>query len=129
MGNFYVSFTVKIDDSDLVAEALRQAGREAYVSPSLNNYVLVADADADRQDPAAIEQVGKLLSTRLEKPVLAILNHDDDILHYWLFEKGQVIDKYDSAPGYFSGEDNPPSGGNAELLCSTFSKVTRACSH
>jgi hypothetical protein len=120
MGNFYVSFTVKTDDAGAAVETLRRAGRSAFVTPELTGYVLVTDELADQQDPMAIQQVGELLSGELEKPVLAVLNHDDDILCYWLFEGGRTTDQYDSDPGYFEGEDEPPSGGDAERLCSAF---------
>jgi hypothetical protein len=51
-----------------------------------------------------------------------ILNHDDDILWYQLFENGKLIDEYDSTPGYFDKSAGPssPSGGNARALCHAF---------
>jgi hypothetical protein len=52
--------------------------------------------------------------------VLAVLNHDDDILWYQLYLSGKLADEYDSAPGYFEGELSPPAGGDAQKLCSAF---------
>ena len=52
--------------------------------------------------------------------MLAVLNHDDDILFYHLYERGAKTDEYCSTPGYFSGEDSPPSGGDARKLCRAF---------
>ena len=126
MGNFYVNFTLKSEDSDAVAATLRSAGRDAFVSPNLSGYVVVTDRAADEQDPRQIQQVGELLSTGLSTPVLAVLNHDDDILCYWLFENGRTTDEYNSDPGYFSGEDLSPSGGDADRLCSAFGKAEAA---
>jgi hypothetical protein len=122
MGSFYVNFTVKAEDPESVAQTLRRAGRKAFVSPDLSGYVVVTDQEADEQNPEAIQQVGELLSGALKTSVLAVLNHDDDILCYWLFENGSTTDEYNSAPGYFTGEDVQPSGGDAGRLCSVFGR-------
>jgi hypothetical protein len=54
--------------------------------------------------------------------VLAILNHDDDILWYHLYEDGRLMDKYNSSPNYFepTAEPSAPAGGNAQQLCTAF---------
>jgi hypothetical protein len=39
---------------------------------------------------------------------------------YYLYRHGEKADSYNSAPGYFSGEPTPPSGGNAAVLTETF---------
>jgi hypothetical protein len=102
MGKFYVNFSVKSTDQQQVAEVLRDAGRVAIVSPPQAGYVVVYDEETDRQALASIVQVGTLLSESVNAPVLAVLNHDDRILRYWLFEKGAIVDAYDSRPDYFN---------------------------
>lgn len=121
MGNFYVNFAVKGDDPKRIADSLKQARREAFITPPINGYVVVYEKEADSQDIRAIEEVGLLLSRDAEAPVLAVLNHDDDILCYWLLDGGQVIDTYNSCPDYFGegNEEAGASGGNTELLCAT----------
>jgi hypothetical protein len=134
MGSFYVNFAVKRDDSGPVADAMRRAGYKAIVTPPLDGYVVVYEETSDTQDGEAIERVGALLSREAGAPVLAVLNHDDDILCYWLFTDGQVIDSYNSTPDYFdgAGEEDPeaeaelggkewPAEGNAQRLCDVLS--------
>ena len=55
-----------------------------------------------------------------------MLNHDDDILAYWLFEGGELADEYNSCPGYFSGGDEIPAGGDATKLCAAFGVAAKA---
>lgn len=120
MGSFYVNYTVRSTDQLRVAKAL--AGRNAFVTAPANGALVVFDEAADSQDQATVMELGKLLSSKLDAPVLAVLNHDDDIFWYGLFEKGECTDEYDSSPGYFDpeGEPQPPSGGDVEMLCAAF---------
>lgn len=128
MGNFYVNFAVKHDDSKRIAESLKQARRKAFVTPPMNGYVVVYEEESDSQDTGAIVVVGALLSREAEAPVLAVMNHDDDILCYWLFEGGQLTDSYNSCPDYFGegDEEEGASGGNSEVLCAALSPSAAA---
>lgn len=132
MGNFYVNFSVKTTNQEHVVNVLRQANRVAVVTPYQDEYIVVYDQEAESQDAQVIVDLGSLLSQRLELPVLAVLNHDDDVLCYWLFEKGELLDYYNSKPDYFDGffdefEDSDVSsepdvsateqGGDANQLC------------
>lgn len=121
MGSFYTNFTVRYDDHFAVADALRSIGRTAYVAPAVNGYTVVFDCESDMQDVAAIENVGLHLSRVLETAVLGILNHDDDILCYFLFRFGQWFDSYNSCPSYF---DDSCDAGTTEFdagkLCEAF---------
>lgn len=101
MGKFYVNFSVKSVDPQRVANLLQDAGRSAIVSPPQAGYVVVYDEETDRQALPPIVLIGNLLSNALDVPVLGILNHDDRILRYWLFEAGMIVDAYDSRPDYF----------------------------
>jgi hypothetical protein len=120
MGNFYVNFSVRTADQQRIADALRRAGRVALVTAPDNDYIVIYDEEADSQATAPILKVGGLLSEVAQAPVLAMLNHDDDILCYWLFEQGQVTDSYNSRPDYFGeGEDEggAAQGGDVQRLC------------
>jgi hypothetical protein len=118
MGNFYVNHTVRGATLDAVAKAM--AGRPCIIAPAENNYVVVYDAESDTQDPEVITELGQKLSRDLNAAVLAVLNHDDDILFFQLFQNGKVTDEYDSAPGYFEGNDSGPTGGNPAKLAEAF---------
>ncbi len=122
MGNFYVNFAVKRPDQKRVVEALKRAKRTALVTPVSGEYVVVYDEESDSQNTDVIMAVGKLLSREAGAPVLAVLNHDDDVLCYWLFEGGQMTDTYNSCPDYFGeGDEAAPMGGGAKRLCTALS--------
>jgi hypothetical protein len=126
MGHFYVNFTLKTTDSDDVADTLEQAGRSAFVTRPQGGCVVVFEEQTDSQDVNEIEEVGAMLSKQQKCPVLAILNHDDDILAYWLCDRGQLIDSYNSAPDYFAGSMEGDRGGDVDLLCKTLGKPAAA---
>lgn len=120
MGNYYVNFTVRTANQAAVVAALE--GRSAIVTPPQGNYIVVADEESDDQNTEVIRSLAQSLSSRVGAPVLAVLNHDDDILWYCLSRSGVVVDEYDSSPGYFdsSADLSPPAGGNAKILCDAF---------
>lgn len=120
MGNFYTNYTLRGPSQQSVAAAL--AGRKATVTPPHGGCVVAFDEDSDDQDQGCIVELAARLSSELRCPVLAVLNHDDDILWYLLCDGGQQIDEYDSSPGYFdpSAEPSAPAGGDAQRLCATF---------
>jgi hypothetical protein len=115
VGNFYVNFSVKAAEPKRVADVLRSAGRVALVTPAQRGAVVVYEEEADTQATGPILDVGALLSRAVDAPVLAVLNHDDDILCYWLFERGALVDAYNSRPDYFGGAGE--QGGDARRLC------------
>ncbi len=120
MGNFYANYTVRASDPQQVAAAL--AGRTAAVTPVRNDCVVVFDAESENQDIDVISELASQLSGQLSSPVLAVLNHDDDVLWFQLYDKGKLSDEYNSAPSYFdtTGELSPPAGGDADKLCAAF---------
>ncbi len=120
MGNFYVSLTVRDADPLKVASALK--GRAALVTPAFGECVVAVDQACDEQDEDVIRGLTERLSRQLGCVVLTVLNHDDDVLLYWLCDHGEIVDEYDSAPGYFDAEAEPssPAGGDAAQLCFLF---------
>lgn len=120
MGNFYVNHTVLTPDNSALMDGLRSLGRSAFVGKTVDGMTLFFDEESDTQNDEVIRAVGADVTSSLKCPVLAVLNHDDDILCYWLFDSGNVVDEYNSCPGYFSGEDTTPSGGDAHQLAAAF---------
>jgi hypothetical protein len=126
VGNFYVNYTTRGPERESVAKCLRSAKRKAFVSPTLNDITVFYDEKADSQDDKVIKDLGARASKDLGAPVLAVLNHDDDILSYWLFEAGKLADEYNSCPGYFDGGDETPAGGDSKKLCAAFGVAAKA---
>lgn len=124
MGNFYTNITLRGPGQADVAAAL--AGRRAYVAPAAGGFTVVYDEQSDEQDPATLGALAGDLSREFRCPALAVLNHDDDILAYWLYDQGTLVDSYDSAPGYFTGKAGPPEGGNAKLVCEAMGAAQNA---
>lgn len=117
MGNFYVNVTVKgPTQGDLVAH-LKTADCRAYLSPTVQGVTSVVSDLCDLMSGGDFMTFATELSKALGSPALAVMNHDDDILAYWLFKRGTLVHEYDSNPGYFSGEGGGPSGGDAQGLC------------
>jgi hypothetical protein len=119
MGNFYVNYTLRGPAQKEIAAALE--GRTARVTPEHNGCVVAFDELSDRQDTDEISSLAEKLSDQFGCPVLAVLNHDDDILWYQLYLSGTLADEYNSSPGYFEAtEPSPPEGGSAEKLAEVF---------
>lgn len=127
MGNFYVNYATRGSDQAAVAKSLRSAKCKAFVGPTLDNVTVFFDEESDSQNDSVIKNLGKQVSRDIVAPVLAVLNHDDDILAYWLFEDGKLSDEYNSCPGYFTGDGgDSPAGGDAKKLCAAFGVPTEA---
>ena len=119
MGNFYVNYTLRGPSQEAAANAL--TGRNAIVTPVKDGCVVVFDEQSDEQDTEVIADLAKHLSRECNCPVWAVLNHDDDVFWYQLHVVGELVDEYDSSPGYFDAtEPSPPKGGDAQKLCSAF---------
>jgi hypothetical protein len=120
VGNFYANYTLHGPSQQAIAAVL--AGRTALVTPAQNGCVVVFDEESEEQNPEVIGDLATRLSRELDCPVLALLNHDDDILWYRLYLSGDLADEYDSSPDYFDSPAEPsgPAGGDARKLCSAF---------
>ena len=120
MGNFYTNYILRGPSQEAVVAALGE--RSAIVTPAQDGCVVVFDEASDGQDQKVITALATQLSRDLHCPVLAVLNHDDDIFWYQLYLSGKLADEYDSCPGYFdaSAEPSAPTGGDVKKLCSAF---------
>ena len=130
MGNFYVNYTLRGPSQRAVGEML--AGRSSIVTPWQAGCTVVFDEESEEQNEEVIGELASKLSGAFHCPLLAVLNHDDDILGYQLYIDGELEDEYCSTPGYFAGMgdelENPggdplsiePEGGNAKKICDAF---------
>jgi len=120
MGNFYTSHTLRGPSQDEVIAWL--GNRPAYVSKTERSCTTVLDQACESQDRQELADLAHRLSEHFRCPVLAVLNHDDDVLYFELYEDGKKTDEYNSAPSYFDveGGDDEPVGGDASRLATAF---------
>jgi hypothetical protein len=119
MGNFYGNITLATNDSSAASKALRDLGRDAYLSASSGFVVVFDSVELDSQN---VTRLLAELTRRLSCAGLAVMNADDDVLAYVLADRGRLVDEYDSNPGYETGRHPPPSGGQARLLSAAFAR-------
>lgn len=121
MGSKYVSFAVHRPDPERVADLLRRGGYKAIITPPQSDYVVVYEEKSEF-DEDQITEVGTLLSREADALVFAALNFDEDVFAYWLFEKGHLLDSFNSHPrfGEVSKSDDEPRGGDAQRLRQAF---------
>lgn len=114
--------TLRGPDQAGAAGAAQALGLSAFVSPAFSALTVICERESDTQDPAIWHRVAKDLSLKLTCPALAVLNHDDDILMYALYRSGELMDEYNSYPGYWeeTDEGSVPVGGDARKLCDLF---------
>ena len=124
MGNFYVNHTLRSDDAAAAAAVLKAARRRAWVAPAVDGQVVVYDEASDSQAEPEFRGVGRLLSRELDAPCLMVLNHDDSVLLYELYEAGQRIEEYSSNPAFPNAHGKPK--GRGTRLCSAWGRATAA---
>jgi hypothetical protein len=117
MGTFVTNLHVRDANRNAVIEGLRSLDvLPAFVRGSPENTWTSIFPEAADQDEAALSEMASSLSKALNRPVIAFLVHDSDVFCYWLYNGGKELDRYNSAPGYFAGEETPPEGRNPDML-------------
>jgi hypothetical protein len=121
MTTFYANLTLMGPQQEKIVDYLNQQGRVALVSPTIDAFTVVYDQGCEDQQRETLHQLGLDLCTHFNCPVLAVMNKNDDVLWYQLFNKGGVVDEYNSTPDYDGrGRSSRPEGGDADLLCMVF---------
>ncbi|MBS2002172.1 MAG: YbaB/EbfC family nucleoid-associated protein [Candidatus Obscuribacterales bacterium] len=115
MGNFYSNITLSTGERDKVINFLIEQKRHTFVYP-IDDFICVFP-----KHDSVLFELAEQLSALLKCPAFAVMIHDDDLLIYKLFDSGKLLDQYNSCPGYFSGVDQPSSGGDPEKLCLVYS--------
>ncbi len=120
MGLFCVNFHFRTMDDKALAEALDRRGVGHYhIAPAKGGWTSLYEEQASEQDDRRIRELGGGLSRDLHVPCIAFLVHDSDVACYWLFDNGELLDEYNSDPGYFDSHTDArpsPSGGHADVL-------------
>ena len=117
MGNFYTNCAIRGVATEEVVGFFEETGRSGVVVPERDGWVVVCPEETEAQHPVVIEAFAKEISGRLGCVVFAVLNHDDDVLAYWLARDGVLLDRYVSDPGALEGGEEAPEGGDAGVLC------------
>jgi hypothetical protein len=118
MGGHYLSVHFKTEDTAIIrAAAEREAARSGakfLIAQPAEGWIRVYPS-VELLDPEPMERFAaepKAVHT------LAFMVHDSDILCYWYFRDGQLVDYYHSAPDYFgeATERDLAAVGNAEAF-------------
>jgi ribosomal protein S18 acetylase RimI-like enzyme len=104
-GESYASIHVQTDDSAAVEAAAakylpRFGGGEARVAGPLNGWVVLYSELTDR-DRQARERVASELSNATAAVVGTLAVEDGRVVRFTFYERGSVVDEYQSVPEYF----------------------------
>src|SRR6185436_11994097 len=114
MGAFLVNVHVRNEDHGSLMEALRELPVDrGWITPAKNGWASVYEERASTQDDAWIRELGGSLSGKLDARTVAFLVHDSDFLCYWLFDRGELVDEFNSCPDYFDDDGGDRSVSTA----------------
>lgn len=100
MGRFYTNVTVRGTGQAQVADAVGASRYRAWISPAVAGLTIVCESRSESQNLNTWHRVARKLSLDLVCPALAVMNHDDSVLLYALYDRGELIDQYDSNPDF-----------------------------
>ncbi len=142
MGMFYHNISLRGVSQRDVVESLQSLGRQAIVSKTMDDTVVVYDQEfagggvIDRRlmdsdgwgfEPGktAWQPLVAALAHRLNCVALAAEVYDDDYLYYELYDNQKMIDEYVSEAERFEGSRYalPGTCGNANLLCARLDMI------
>ncbi len=129
MAGFYTNVTLKNVAQEEAVEFLRQTGRAAYVSPTVDGLTVVYELECEEQDPEVLAELASKLSLYFGCPALAVSNRDDYFLSYYLYKAGKLVDEYDSRPedpDPMAMQLRPRKGGDAQKLCAVMGSESPA---
>lgn len=99
MGGFYDSIHVRTESYDLIRDILtelaKSKGHKFYLAPVINGWVSLFPSNY-WQESLACE-----ISKQIDTDVLQMMVYDDDIFRYLYYQRGDLVDEYNSQPNYF----------------------------
>lgn len=104
MGGYYGSVQVRSEDHAAVRAIAEQValacGKRMFISPVLDGWIGIYPQDAGHD-----EAMGRAIAERVGGFVLHVHVHHDDVMMYWFYRNGRLIDAYWSRPGFFDEGD------------------------
>lgn len=118
MGLFCVNLHFRTADDRALAAALQSRGIARYrVAPARGGWTSLYEERSSQQDDNRIRALTGGISRDLRVPAIAFMVHDSDVACYWLYDKGQLLDEYNSCPDYFDSQRPTGSAtGRPEVL-------------
>lgn len=93
VGNFYTSITLRNAQFDSVVREMRALNRESYVY-SDGSVSIVYDRETEKQDTTILAALAEHLADRLGTKAFAVLDHDDDVLWFQLYDGKDLVTEY-----------------------------------
>ncbi len=105
MGNFYTNVSLKGPSQEQILAVLRELGRTALVTPTVDQFTVVYDRECENQDIDLLASLNLTLSHHLRCAGWAALNHDDDLLWLSVYENGRPAGEYNSNAEFMERND------------------------
>jgi hypothetical protein len=99
VGNFYTNITTVGPSQDELLPYLRELRRAAYVSPTIQEVTVIYDRECDKQRVEDLHQLSAALTERFDCKAAAALVHDDDVLFFAAYDRGELVTEYESSAG------------------------------
>ncbi|MFC1853639.1 hypothetical protein ACFL27_25940 [candidate division CSSED10-310 bacterium] len=112
MGNFYTNITVWGPRINQAPGLIRDLGREAYII-NCNDACVIYDRECENQDSEILAALAEHVASKLETISFAVLNHDDDILWFQLYNGSDLVAEY-------ANQGGPKT--DVQALCKTFNR-------
>ncbi len=110
MGAWYQSILIRTEDCPLVQRLLREISGEKdvkfLVGPPVRGWISIF--------PSELGGTGEALAQGIGCDLFHFHVHDDDVFTYEFFRGGKLVDRYNSCPAYFDGEEGEGPPENAE---------------
>jgi hypothetical protein len=117
MASLFASLHIRTENFRDVVEVLKSlVAVPAYISGPTNGWISAYPKITDRHQDDFLETIAQTLSSHLGAPVFASQLFEEEVFTYLLFDKGKLVDTYNSNPGYVHGKGTEPEGGNVNLL-------------
>lgn len=100
MGSFYTATLYPKEKTNEIKNILK--GKKFFLCSKDDEYNLVTEEKMDEQNPFAILEFIKNISTKMDKPIISYMIHDSDVLWFVVYKNGKQVFILDNTDEYFS---------------------------